>query len=127
MQSAHRGCPHGFLEAFPVAQRRVAATVAAGLLSVESFTHALEPPPPETLAALAVLCDVLSPNELEARSMLGAAAAAAPAPDLAKRLLAAGAPCIGSLPCSLTTLTLVLWCLRTAAFPSRARAGCCAM
>ncbi len=60
---------------------------------MESFTHALAPPPPETLAALAALCDVLSPNELEARSMLGAAAAAAPAPDLTKRLLAAGAPC----------------------------------
>jgi sugar/nucleoside kinase (ribokinase family) len=80
------------LEALPAAQRRATATGAAGLLSVESFTHALAPPPPETLAALAALCDVLSPNELEARSMLGAAAAAAPAPDLAKRLLAAGAP-----------------------------------
>ena len=62
-----------------------------GLLSVEPFTHALAPPPRRTLAALAELCDVLSPNELEARFMLGAAAAAAPARELAQRLLDAGA------------------------------------
>lgn len=58
---------------------------------MEPFTHALEPPPGEVLGAFAEMCDVLSPNELEARSMLGPAAAEAPPLELAMRLLDAGA------------------------------------
>ena len=58
---------------------------------MEPFTHALEPPPGETLEAFAALCDLLSPNELEARSLLGPRAAEAPPLELATRLLDAGA------------------------------------
>ena len=61
---------------------------------MEPFTHALEPPPGDVLGAFAAMCDVLSPNELEARSMLGPARAEAPALELATRLLDAGATTI---------------------------------
>ncbi|KAK9837450.1 hypothetical protein WJX81_003617 [Elliptochloris bilobata] len=70
---------------------RAAVDRNGGLLSVEPFTHALAPPASETLEAFAELCDVLSPNDLEARSMLGPVAAEAPPLELAKRLLDAGA------------------------------------
>ena len=60
---------------------------ALGLLSLEPFTCCDTPPPPELLHALMAVCDVFSPNEAEAVSMVGPG----PPEQLVGRLIEAGA------------------------------------
>ena len=48
-----------------------AAGRGGGLLSVEPYTVAEQPPTPDQLRALMDASDIFSPNELEATSMVG--------------------------------------------------------
>ena len=57
------------------------------MISVEPFTAAVAPVPVDTLRRLCASCDVFSPNELEAASMVGSGEPA----ELCDRLVAAGA------------------------------------
>lgn len=57
------------------------------MLSVETYTHCDTPPPPDQLRELLQLCDIFSPNEDEAASIVGEGTPQ----QLAARLLDAGA------------------------------------
>ena len=59
----------------------------SAVISVEPFTAAVAPVPVDTLRRLCASCDVFSPNELEAASMVGSGEPA----ELCDRLVAAGA------------------------------------
>uniref|UniRef100_A0A7R9VJX3 Carbohydrate kinase PfkB domain-containing protein n=1 Tax=Chlamydomonas euryale TaxID=1486919 RepID=A0A7R9VJX3_9CHLO len=54
-----------------LAAMRAAAHAAGGVLSVEPYTAAEVRPSEEQLAQLLGCCDIFSPNELEAKSLLG--------------------------------------------------------
>lgn len=58
----------------------------AGRLSLETYTHCESLPDPDDLAELLQLCDIFSPNELEAASLVGAGSPQ----QLVQRLLEVG-------------------------------------
>ncbi|PNW86482.1 hypothetical protein CHLRE_02g088300v5 [Chlamydomonas reinhardtii] len=68
-----------------LARLRAAAHAAGGVLSVEPYTAAETPASPSEAAELLAHCDVFSPNEAEAESIVGPAGSPA---ELARRLLA---------------------------------------
>ncbi|KXZ47604.1 hypothetical protein GPECTOR_34g763 [Gonium pectorale] len=75
--------PHALLR-----QLRAAAHAQGGALSVETYTAAEEPARPEQVAALLADCDIFSPNESEAESIVGPGTPE----ELALRLLSLSPP-----------------------------------
>lgn len=86
-RSYHLGVHPLYLPRKLLASLRAAAHASGGLLSAETYTASESAPSLQQIRDLATCSDILSPNELEAISIVGPG----PADELADRLLDAGA------------------------------------